>query len=80
MLDFFADKWDKGLEAAGNKVSTLIGTGIATTGMYVEGIAAVVIVLGILLWFYKVTKVFRYGCIGYAAGLILEIMGSLMIK
>ncbi|MBY6915441.1 hypothetical protein [Clostridium botulinum] len=80
MLDFLSDKWNSCLEIAGGKVSTVIGTGIATTGICIEQIALVVIIVGILLWFFKITKIFRSGCVGYGAGLILEMIGSLMIK
>ncbi|MBY6948923.1 hypothetical protein FDB23_03020 [Clostridium botulinum] len=80
MLDFFADKWNECLQVAGGKVSTVIGTGIATTGICIEQIALVVIIVGILLWFFRITKIFRSGCVGYGAGLILEMIGSLMIK
>lgn len=56
-----------------------IGTGIATTGIVIKELAVVVIMLGILLWMYRITKVFRWGAAGYLIGLVLEILGSLMI-
>ena len=65
---------------AAEEIIIALGKSIAITGICVGRLSEVVIVLGILLWFYKITKVFRYGCIGYSAGLILEIIGSLMIK
>lgn len=56
-----------------------IGTGIATTGIVIKELAVVVIMLGILLWMYRITKVFRWGAAGYLIGLVLEILGTLMI-
>lgn len=56
-----------------------IGTGIATTGIVIKELAVVIIMLGILLWMYKITKVFRWGAAGYLIGLVLEILGSMMI-
>lgn len=56
-----------------------IGTGIATTGIVIKELAIVVIMIGILLWMYKITKVFRWGAAGYLIGLVLEILGSLMM-
>lgn len=58
---------------------TGIGTGIATTGIVIKELAIVVIMIGILLWMYRITKVFRWGTLGYLIGLVLEILGSLMI-
>ena len=58
---------------------TGIGTGIAATGIVIKELAVVVIMIGILLWMYKATKVFRWGAVGYLIGLALEILGSLMI-
>lgn len=58
---------------------TGIGTGIATTGIVIKELAVVVIMIGILLWMYKITKVFRWGAAGYLIGLVLEILGSLMM-
>ncbi|MBC5630641.1 hypothetical protein H8S20_17420 [Clostridium sp. NSJ-6] len=58
---------------------TGIGTGIATTGIVIKELAVVVIMIGILLWMYRITKVFRWGAAGYLIGLVLEILGSLMI-
>ena len=58
---------------------TSIGTGIGVTGIIIKELAIVLIMLGILLWMYRITKVFRWGAFGYLIGLILEILGSLMI-
>lgn len=52
---------------------------IATTGILISNISEIVIVLGILLYFFKVTKIFRYGCVGYMIGLLVEIIGSSMM-
>lgn len=51
---------------------------IATVGIIISNTSEVVIVLGMLLCFFKVTKIFRYGCAGYLIGLIIEIIGSVM--
>lgn len=59
--------------------ATGIGIGIASTGIVIKEIAVVVIMVGILLWMYKITKVFRWGAAGYLLGLVLEILGSLMM-
>lgn len=59
--------------------TTGIGFGVATTGIIIKELAVVVIMIGVLLWMYKVTKVFRWGAAGYLFGLVLEILGSLMI-
>ena len=56
-----------------------IGFGIATTGIVMKELAVVVIMLGILLWMYKITKVFRWGAAGYLLGLVLEILGSVIM-
>ena len=56
-----------------------IGKGIASTGIVVKELAVILIMLGILLWMYRITKVFRWGAAGYLIGLVLEILGSLMI-
>lgn len=58
---------------------TGVGTGIATTGIVIKELAIVVIMIGILLWMCRCTKVFRWGAAGYILGLILEILGTLMI-
>lgn len=52
---------------------------IATTGILISNVSEIVIVLGILLYFVKVTKIFRYGCVGYMLGLLIEIIGSSMM-
>lgn len=52
---------------------------IATAGILMSNVSEVIIVLGILLYFFKVTKVFRYGCVGYMIGLLVEIIGSSMM-
>lgn len=59
--------------------SGAVGTGIATTGIVIKELAVVVIMIGILLWMYKCTKVFRIGAVAYLVGLVLEILGLLMI-
>ena len=59
--------------------TTGIGTGIATTGIVIKELAIVVIVIGVILWMYKCTKVFRFGAVAYLLGLVLEILGSLMM-
>lgn len=56
-----------------------IGIGIAATGIIVKEVAIVVIMIGILLWMVKYTKVFRWGTLSYLIGLALEILGSLMM-
>lgn len=58
---------------------TGIGTGIATTGIVIKELAIVVIMIGILLMMYRITKIFRWGAAAYLLGFILEILGSLMI-
>lgn len=55
------------------------GVGVATSGIVIKELAVVVIMLGILLWAFRCTKVFRYGAVSYLLGLLLEILGSLMI-
>ena len=57
----------------------VIGSGIAATGMILQQLAIAAIMLGILLWMFRCTKVFRIGAITWLIGFILEILGSLMI-
>lgn len=56
-----------------------IGVSIATTGIIIKELAVIVIMIGILLWMWRCTKVFRWGAAGYILGLVLEILGSLMV-
>lgn len=84
MLDYLKNCWDGFWQWSSNKAveatSSFFGNGIATLGITIEGIAAVVIILGILLFICRNTKVFRYGCLGYLSGLLLELIGSAMMK
>lgn len=57
-----------------------IGNVLIIIGSHMEEVAEVLIVVGVLLWILKNTKVFRYGCITYALGLLIELIGSVMIK
>lgn len=67
-------------QAVTEKTNEIIGSGMVSLGTYIEEIAAIVIMLGVLLWICKNTKVFRIGCISYAIGLLIELIGSVMIK
>ncbi len=58
---------------------TGIGTGIATTGIVIKELSVVVIMIGVLLMMYRITKVFRWGAAAYLLGFVLEILGALMI-
>lgn len=75
LVNFFNSMFDSVCEWT----ITSIGTGIAVTGIVIKELAIVLIMLGILLWMYRITKVFRWGALGYLIGLILEILGSVMI-
>lgn len=75
MLKWLSSIWD----SLCNWTVTGIGTGIAATGIVIKELSIVLILLGILLWMFKYTKVFRVGVAGYLIGLVLEILGSLMI-
>lgn len=75
IVSFFSTTWN-GICAW---TVTGIGTGIATTGIIIKELAVVLIMLGILLWMYRITKLFRWGAAGYLIGLVLEILGSMMI-
>jgi len=63
-----------------NATCVAIGHGLIALGTHIETVAAIVIMIGALLWIFKNTKVFRYGCISYAIGLLIELIGSAMIK
>jgi len=70
---------DSASEAAKQKMNELISVGLINLGTHIEIVATIVIMLGALLWIYKNTKVFRWGCISYAIGLLIELIGSSMI-
>lgn len=57
-----------------------IGHGLIGIGSHLENVAEIVIVIGMLLCICRNTKVFRYGCISYLIGLLIELIGSVMIK
>lgn len=59
--------------------SIAIGNGLIAIGMHIEEVAVIIIVIGALLWICKNTKVFRWGCISYGIGLLIEIIGSAII-
>lgn len=58
--------------------ASAIGNGIMTSGEVIQQLAMLVIVLGILLWTCKCTKVFRIGIVSWILGLILQILGLLI--
>ena len=55
-----------------------LGRGMIASGEVIQQLAMLVIVLGILLWTCKCTKVFRIGIISWVLGLILQILGLLI--
>lgn len=59
--------------------ATGVGFTIASTGIVVRELAAIVVMVGILCWMCRCTKVFRWGSVGYLLGLILELIGSVMM-
>lgn len=75
IANFLRTMWDGIL----GWTATGIGTGISTIGIIVKELAVVLIMLGVLLWMFRITKVFRWGAAAYLIGLILEILGLLMI-
>lgn len=64
----------------GDLTSSAAGSGLIVLGTHIEEVAGIVIVIGMLLCICKITRVFRYGCISYAVGLLIELIGSVMIK
>lgn len=68
MLQWFQD-WISHMTAS------TIGTSLATTGIALEHISTIIIMIGVLLWMFRYTKVFRWGCIAYLVGLFIEIVG-----
>lgn len=64
----------------GNITNEAISSGLIAIGTYIEEVAMIVIAIGALLWICKNTKLFRWGCISYAIGLLIELIGSVMIK
>ena len=75
ILNVFNKMW----QAICSWTASGIGIGIGTTGIIIKELAIVAIMIGILLWMFKCTKVFRWGAVGYILGLVLEILGSLMV-
>lgn len=67
-------------QAVTEKTNEIIGSGMVSLGTWIEEISAIIIMLGVLLWICKNTKVFRIGCISYVIGLLIELIGSVMIK
>lgn len=67
-------------EAVTQKINEIVGSGLVSLGTHIEGIAVIVIMIGALLWICKYTKVFRIGCISYLIGLLIELIGSSIIK
>lgn len=80
MLDRINDILDKCVNWFGDLTNEAIGHGLIVFGTHIEEVAGIIIMIGVLLWICKCTKVFRYGCISYAAGLLFELIGSVMIK
>lgn len=84
MLEKINNIWTNyinGIEAAATKAaSDALGNVLVGLGTHIEEIAIIIIVIGALLWICKITKIFRYGCISYLVGLLIELIGSLMIK
>ncbi|MCE5220893.1 MAG: hypothetical protein LLF98_06385 [Clostridium sp.] len=88
MLEHISNIWnnyinnlkESAIEAATQKINETIGSGLVALGTHIEEVAIIIIALGALLWICKNTKVFRWGCISYALGLLIELIGSSMIK
>lgn len=80
MSDFINGIFNNCKSWIGNITNEAISSGLIALGTHIEKVAAIVIVIGMLLWICKCTKVFRYGCISYAIGLLIELIGSVMIK
>lgn len=84
MLDYLKSCLDGFWQWSGDKVvetaSSFIGNGMANLGISIEGISSVVIILGALLLICRNTKILRYGCLGYLSGLLLELIGTTMMK
>lgn len=80
MLDHINDIWNNCLNWLGDLTNEAIGHGFIALGTHIEEVAGIIIMIGVLLWICKYTKVFRYGCISYAVGLLVELIGSVMIK
>lgn len=84
MFDYINNAWTNytnGLkEAATKAASDELGNVLIGVGTHIEEIALIIIIIGVLLWICKITKVFRYGCISYFIGLLIELIGSSLIK
>ena len=80
MLVHINDIWNNCMNWLGDLTNEAIGQGLIVFGSHIEKVAGIIIMIGVLLWICKCTKVFRYGCISYAIGLLIELIGSVMIK
>lgn len=80
MLESISNILDKCIDWFGDLTNEAIGQGLIALGSHIEEVAGIIIMIGVLLWICKYTKVFRYGCISYAVGLLIELIGSVMIK
>ncbi|MGL4308763.1 MAG: hypothetical protein ACRCUM_04205 [Mycoplasmoidaceae bacterium] len=78
LASWFKNGWDWLCQQVANASANVIGTGLASTGIFVKEFAVIIIMLGVLLWMCRYTKVFRYGMIGYVIGFILELLGSII--
>jgi hypothetical protein len=80
MLDQLDNIWNSCTNWLEHISNQAIGNGLIIIGSHMEEVAGVLIMVGILFWMLKNTKVFRYGCITYALGLLIELIGSVMVK
>lgn len=55
-----------------------IGEMVQTVGITIEQFAVIIIMLGILLWFFRITRVFRIGLVSYFVGMIINLLGILI--
>lgn len=80
MSKYLNEIWNTCTSWISNVTDSAIGNGLVFAGTKLETIASILIVVGMLLWIFRNTKVFRYGLISYFIGLLIELIGLAMIK
>lgn len=80
MSEFFNNAWTNCTNWISNITNDAVGNGLIYAGTHTQEVAGVVIALGVLLLICRHTKVLRWGCISYMLGLLIELIGSVIIK
>lgn len=80
MGEFFNSFKDSVSKAAEETMNHVIDKGLISLGTNTQKFAMIAIAIGALLWICKNTKVFRWRCISYVLGLLIELIELSMIK